>query len=116
AGRCRVSSTEAAVSRRLHDIGPQIRARCGVTPPQPEARHPGTRREPGWVNDHHEEASTRCRRRFQVLRNCTTPRRRGVTAGPMTRPTCQMPADPTTRRTVQTPAGPTTTRRTSETP
>src|SRR5580693_5267266 len=47
AGRCRVSSTEAAVARRLHGIGPQIRARCGVTPLQPELRNPGSRREPG---------------------------------------------------------------------
>jgi hypothetical protein len=31
----------------LHDIGPQIRARCGVTPPQPEVRNPDPGGQPG---------------------------------------------------------------------
>src|SRR5580704_12921262 len=55
-------------------------------------------------------ASSRCRRRFQVRRNCTTPRRRPVTAGPTTRPPGQVPAGPTTRRADRAPAGPTTRR------
>src|SRR6202034_2455953 len=54
AGRCRVSSTEAAVARRLHGIGPQIRARCGVTPPQPELRNPGPGGSPAWGNHEHD--------------------------------------------------------------
>src|ERR1700728_4655932 len=46
-GRCRVSSPEAAVARRLHDIGPQSRARCGVPLPQPEVSNPDPGGQPG---------------------------------------------------------------------